>query len=82
MWWTTYSYKLEIKRLDNAQVFQWELTVCLYYEYNFMRGLIMTNMNLAKRFSTTVRYIDDLLTLNNTKFQEEITNIYPNLEED
>ena len=48
-----------------------------YYEYSFMRGLIKTNINLAKSFSTTVRYIDDLLTLNNTKFQEEITNIYP-----
>ena len=32
---------------------------------------------MAKRFSTTVRYIDDLLTLNNTRFQEEIPNIYP-----
>ena len=42
-----------------------------YYEYNFMKGLIKTNINLAKRFSTTVRYIDDLLT----RFQEEIPNI-------
>ena len=50
-----------------------------YYEYNFMKGLIniKTNINFAKRFSTTVRYIDDLLTLNNTRFQEEIPNIYP-----
>ena len=40
-----------------------------------MKGLIKTNINLAKRFSTTVRYIDDLLTLNNTRFQEEIPNI-------
>ena len=39
-----------------------------------MKGLIKTNINLAKRFSTTVRYIDDLLT---TRFQEEIPNIYP-----
>ena len=48
-----------------------------YYEYNFMKGHIKTNINLAKRFSTTVRYIDDLLTMNNTRFQEEIPNIYP-----
>ena len=46
-----------------------------YYEYNFMKGLIKTNINLAKRFSTTVRYIVDLLTLNSTRFQEEIPNI-------
>ena len=32
---------------------------------------------MAKRFSNTVRYIDDLLTLNNSHFEEEITNIYP-----
>ena len=48
-----------------------------YYEYNFMKGLIKTNVNLAKKFGTTVRYIDDLLTLNNSKFKEEISNIYP-----
>ena len=32
---------------------------------------------MAKRFSNTVRYIDDLLTLNNARFEEEISNIYP-----
>ena len=35
------------------------------------------NLCMAKRFSNTVRYIDDLLTLNNSHFEEEITNIYP-----
>ena len=34
-------------------------------------------MRFAKRFSDTVRYIDDLLTLNNNSFEEEIINIYP-----
>ena len=32
---------------------------------------------MAKRFCNTVRYIDDLLALNNKKFEEEIGNIYP-----
>ena len=32
---------------------------------------------MAKRFCNTVRYIDDLLALNNKKFEEEIVNIYP-----
>ena len=32
---------------------------------------------MAKPFSYTVRYIDDLLTLNNSNFEEEIPNIYP-----
>ena len=35
------------------------------------------NLCMAKRFSNTVRYIDDLLTLNNSHFEEEIPNIYP-----
>ena len=46
-----------------------------YYEYNSMKGIIKTHIKLAKRFSTTVRYIDDLFTLNSTRFQEEIPNI-------
>ena len=30
-----------------------------------------------KKFGNTVRYIDDLLTLNNNNFEEDIPNIYP-----
>ena len=37
----------------------------------------MKNLCMAKQFSDTVRYIDDLLTLNNSNFEEEIPNIYP-----
>ena len=32
---------------------------------------------LAILFSSTFRYIDDLLTLNNPMFEQEISNIYP-----
>ena len=35
------------------------------------------NLCMAKKFGNTVRYIDDLLTLNNNTFEEEIPNIYP-----
>ena len=44
-----------------------------------MRSLLNTNLCLAKRFTDTdtCRYIDDLLTLNNNKFNSEISNIYP-----
>ena len=42
-----------------------------------MKGLMRDNLCIAKRFSDTVRYIDDLLTLNNTSFEEEIIKIYP-----
>ena len=42
-----------------------------------MRNLIKTNLMLAKRFCNTMRYIDDLLTLNNTLFHSAIEDIYP-----
>ena len=42
-----------------------------YYEYKFIKE------QLAKTFSHTFRYIDDLLMINNPKFEEEIKNIYP-----
>ena len=45
-----------------------------YYEYKYMKNL---NLMLAKRFSNTMRYIDDLLTLNNTSFHSAIDDIYP-----
>ena len=48
-----------------------------HYEYLYMKNLMSDNLCMAKRFSDTVRYIDDLLTLNNSNFEEEIPNIYP-----
>ena len=42
-----------------------------------MKNLIRDNQCLAISFNCTVRYIDDLLTFNNAKFETEITNIYP-----
>ena len=48
-----------------------------HYEYSYMKNLMRDNLCMAKRFSDTVRYIDDLLTLNNSNFEEEIPSIYP-----
>ena len=48
-----------------------------YYEYRYMKGLIKNNITLAKRFNFTMRYIDDVLTLNNSRFVTEIQHIYP-----
>ena len=39
-----------------------------------MKNPVHDNLCMAKWFSDTVRYIDDLLTLNNSKFSEEISN--------
>ena len=46
-----------------------------HYEYLYMKNLMRDNLCMAKRFSNTLRYIDDLLTLDNSHFEEEITNI-------
>lgn len=48
-----------------------------YHEYKFMKGKLKQNSQVAKLFSNTFRYIDDLLTLNNPTFEQEISNIYP-----
>ena len=48
-----------------------------YYEYKYMKNLIKNNIILAKNFNNTMRYIDDLLTLNNTQFDAAIHDIYP-----
>ena len=48
-----------------------------YYEYKYMQNMVKTNLMLAIRFSNTIRYIDDLLTLNNTSFHSAIDDIYP-----
>ena len=46
-----------------------------HYEYSYMKGLMRDNLCIAKRFSDTVRYIDDLLTLN--KMNKEVRMLLP-----
>ena len=41
-----------------------------------MKILMKNNLCVAKKFNDTIRYIDDLLTVNNSKFEKEICNIY------
>ena len=48
-----------------------------YYEYRYMKNLIKNNIILAKKTNNTMRYIDDLLTLNNPAFDNAIDDIYP-----
>ena len=48
-----------------------------HYEYSYMKILMKKNLCVAKKFNDTIRYIDDLLTVNNSKFEKEICNIYP-----
>ena len=47
-----------------------------FYEYRYMKSLIKSNILMARKFNNTMRYIDDLLVLNNTNFNDAINDIY------
>ena len=47
------------------------------YEFEFLQNLRNKNPKLAKTFSDTSRYIDDLASINNPEFQKYIKEIYP-----
>jgi hypothetical protein len=48
------------------------------YEADFIQGLLKNNeKNLALSFNFTFRYIDDVLSLNNSRFGDFIDCIYP-----
>ena len=48
----------------------------LFLFYKFMKEKLKRDKQLAKTFSNTFRYIDDLLTLNNHHFEQEINILY------
>ena len=48
-----------------------------YYEYEYMKNLVKYNLQAAMKFNGTMRYIDDLLTFNNSSFASKIQDIYP-----
>ena len=47
------------------------------YEYQFMKSLEKEEKFHAKQFNFTFRYIDDLISLNNTTFDKYLQKIYP-----
>ena len=44
---------------------------------NIWKNLIKNNITLARKFNHTMRYVDDLLTLNNSAFEQRISDTYP-----
>ena len=48
-----------------------------FYEYKYVKDKLKVNHKQARLVKHTVRYIDDLLTLNNPSFEQQIPNIYP-----
>ena len=48
------------------------------YVADFIQGLLKKNQNkLARSFNFTFRYIDDVLSLNNSRFGDFVDRIYP-----
>ena len=49
-----------------------------YYEHKWMMKTKKTSPQLARRFNKSVRYIDDLLTVNNDGLMNKyMSDIYP-----
>ena len=53
--------------------------LCLHsYETDFLQGLLKKNeRNLARSINITFRYIDNVLSLNNSRFRDFVDSIYP-----
>jgi hypothetical protein len=48
------------------------------YEADFIQGFLKNNKKkLARSFNFTFRYIDDVLSLNNSRFGDCVDRIYP-----
>ena len=48
------------------------------YEADFIQGLLKENeKKLSRSFNFTFRYIDDVLSLNNSRFGDFVDRIYP-----
>ena len=47
------------------------------YEYEFIIKTMKMDIGSALQFKNTFRYIDDLLSINNEKFEKHISEIYP-----
>ena len=53
------------------------LLYLFYFEYKFMKNLMKNNLTKARSFTYSFRYIDDLLTINNPCFENNVKEIYP-----
>ena len=72
--------------IDKLSVFQWVLIVLLLlqicfffcYERDFMLSLSDNNQtDIIEAFSSTSRYLDDLLNIDNPYFEQMVGQIYP-----
>ena len=48
-----------------------------YFEYKFLKNLMKNNLAKVRSFTYSFWYIDDLLTINNPCFENNVKEIYP-----
>ena len=48
-----------------------------FYENKYIKNQLKLSQKVVVKFKHILRYIDDLLTLNNPHFEQKIPNIYP-----
>ena len=77
MWMTIFQQTVRIPMVANCGPLLADLS--LYsYQAEFIQNLLKSGeKKLAKQFNLTFRYIDDVLSLNNSKISDNIDLIYP-----
>ena len=77
VWWTCFS--TDSRHTNGYNCSPLIADLFLYsYEAHFMQGFLKKNeMKIARSFNFTFRYIDDVLSLNNSRFCEFVDRIYP-----
>ena len=86
IFWIIFLLDLELNFIDKLLVFRWELIVLLLlqicfffcYERDFMKSLSRENQaDIIEAFTSTSRYLDDLLNIDNIYFDQMVDRIYP-----
>ena len=87
IFWIIFLLDLELNFVDKLLVFRWELIVLLLlqicffffcYERDFMKSLSPENQaDIIEAFSSTSRYLDNLLNIDNIYFDQMVDRIYP-----
>ena len=86
IFWIIFLLELELIVIGKLLVFRWELIVrlllqiCFFfcYERDFMKALSRENQaDIIETFNSTLRYLDDLLNIDNMYFDQMIDRIYP-----
>ena len=86
IFWIIFLLDLELNFIGKLLVFRWELIVLLLlqicfffcFERDFMKSHSRENQaDIIETFNSTLRYLDDLLNIDNFYFDQMVIRIYP-----